>query len=80
VVSQFSVTISTSDLVRDGCRWPIFARKLNACITFRSRKQSGAECYGTSTSDKKSGSTGGEYSTSQVTGSTFLPIAPCSVG
>jgi len=45
----------------------------NARITLRSRQQTGAECYRTSADDRNTtGSTGSEYSTSQVTGSTFL--------
>jgi len=50
-------------------------RARNALITLRSRQQNGAECYGTSADDPNttSGSTGNEYSMSQVTGSTFLP-------
>jgi len=41
----------------------------------RSRQQTGTECYGTPVDDRNttSGSTGSEYSTSRVTGSTFLP-------
>ena len=41
----------------------------------RNRQQTGAECYGTSAHDRNttSGSTGSKRSTSQVTGSTFLP-------
>ena len=64
---------STSGLVRNGCRWPIFAR--NARITLRSHQQTGTECYETSANDRNttSGSTGSEYSTSQVTESTLLP-------
>ena len=66
--------ISTSRLARHGCRWPISAR--NARIRLRSRQQTGTECYGTSAYDRNTtfGSTGNEqaYSTSQVTGSTFL--------
>jgi len=59
-------------LARNGCRWPIFAR--NACITLHRRQKTGAECYGTSADDRNttSGSTGNEYSTSQMTGSTLL--------
>jgi len=65
--------ISASGLARNGCRWLIFA--LNVRVTLRSRHLTGAECYGTSADDRNttSGSTGSEYSTSQVTGSTFLP-------
>jgi len=55
-------------LARNGCRWPIFAR--NARITYvRSRQQTGTSADNQNTT---SGSTGSEYSTSQVTGSTFL--------
>ena len=66
--------ISASGLARNGCRWLIFA--LNVRVTLRSRHLTGAECYGTSADDRNttSGSTGSEYSTSQVTGSTFLPL------
>ena len=58
---------------KNGCGWPIFAR--NACITLRSRQQTGAECYGTSADDWNTTSASAEkneYSTSHVTGSTFL--------
>ena len=59
-------------MARNGCRWPIFAR--NARITLRIRQETGTECYGASADDRNttSGSTGCEYSTSRVTGSTFL--------
>jgi len=59
-------------LATNCCRWFIFAR--NARITLRSRQQTGEECYGTSADDWNTtfGSTGSEYSTTQVTGSTFL--------
>ena len=53
--------------------WHMLAR--NARITLRSRKQTCAECYGSSADDRNTiyGSTGSEYSTSQVTGSNILP-------
>jgi len=43
-------------------------------ITLHSRQQTGAECYGTLADDRNttSGSMESEYSTSQVTGSSFL--------
>jgi len=47
-----------------------------ARITLRSCQQTGAERYKTSADDRNnttSGSTGSEYSTLRVTGSTFLP-------
>jgi len=47
---------------------------VSARITLRSRQKTGAECYGTSANDRNttSGSTGSEYLTSYLTGSTFL--------
>ena len=61
---------------KSDCRWPIFARNARIRPTLRSRQQTGAECYRTSADDRNttSGSTGSEYSTSQVTGSNFLPF------
>jgi len=58
--------ISISGLARNGCRWPIFDR--NTPITLRSRQQTVAADDLNTTSCL----TGSEYSTSQVTGSTFL--------
>jgi len=66
--------ISTSGLAKNGCQWPIFT--CNARITPHSRWRTGAEYYRTSTDNwsTASSSTGSEYSTSQVTGSTLMPF------
>jgi len=65
--------IFTSGLARNGCQWPIFASNARITLSIVASRLVQNATGRTDDWNTTSGSTGSEYSTSQVTGSTFLP-------